>query len=386
MTCHNEHANKRMRSGLSEMADRTAISWSRNQRTSVKVEHWWTIDQFTFQRNKVIYSPIFDDQTEDKIRWRLELFPKGSSRDCEGYLCLFLKLCNPKEEGHLFVKYRLTLMNSTESTIAMKDWHSTTFNKEHSSSGKLKFVALDLVHSSVINSGNNSVISDQLKVKCEILYEVQQNPVYGYIPLQTPSRNAPGSLISNFEDMLRTRQLTDVVIEVQDKKFPAHKVVLAARSPVFLGMFENNLLEQQTNTIKIEDIEPRVFAEVLRFLYTDEVEKLDEMADKLLAAADKYILDLLKDKCEAYLSGQITLNSCCKMLILADRYSALDLKKIALDFIRCKSVEVYKTDGWKSFFQSAPPQLLQNIFEICMTAGPSTAFNLFSDEFLYSTW
>ena len=127
----------------------------------------------------VIYSPIFDDQTEDKIRWRLELFPKGSSRDCEGYLCLFLKLCNPKEEGHLFVKYRLTLMNSTESTIAMKDWHSTTFNKEHSSSGKLKFVALDLVHSSVINSGNNSVISDQLKVKCEILYEVQQNPVYG---------------------------------------------------------------------------------------------------------------------------------------------------------------------------------------------------------------
>ena len=43
-------------------------------------------------------------------------------------------------------------------------------------------------------------------------------------------------------------------------------------SAVFRAMFQTNLTEMQTNTLNIEEIEPAVFAEVLRFIYTDKVE------------------------------------------------------------------------------------------------------------------
>ena len=91
-------------------------------------------------------------------------------------------------------------------------------------------------------------------------------------------------------------------------------------------MFQSNLTEDQTNTLKIDDIEPDVFKEMLRFIYTDQVENVDALAEKLLAAADKYMLDLLKTKCEAYLATNITGENCCQLLILADLHSVERLK------------------------------------------------------------
>ena len=119
---------------------------------------------------------------------------------------------------------------------------------------------------------------------------------------------------------------------MQGVDFEAHKVVLVARSPVFDAMFQANLTEMQSNTLIIEDIEPIVFAEVLRFLYTDEVINLEDRTSDLLAAADKYMLDLLKLKCEAHLDKKITVENCSKLLLLADLHSAERLKKNCLGF------------------------------------------------------
>ena len=155
--------------------------------------------------------------------------------------------------------------------------------------------------------------------------------------------------------------LSDVLIQVEDTKFDAHKCLLSARSSVFLAMFQSDLTETQTNTLKIEGIEPAVFKEVLRFIYTDEVEQLDELAVELLAAAERYMLNLLKSKCEAHLAEKISVENCADLLLLADLHSALGLKTFVLDFFRSRAAEVAQTASWQQLMQSANPLLFRDI-------------------------
>lgn len=54
--------------------------------------------------------------------------------------------------------------------------------------------------------------------------------------------------------------------------------------------------ESQSDRVIIDDVEPDVMKEMLRFMYTGTAPNLDRMADTLLAAADKYQLDRLKVK------------------------------------------------------------------------------------------
>ena len=52
-------------------------------------------------------------------------------------------------------------------------------------------------------------------------------------------------------------------------------------------MFESQMLEGLSNRVQIEDVDPDVMNEVLRFIYTGKTNSIDKMADLLLAASDK---------------------------------------------------------------------------------------------------
>lgn len=69
---------------------------------------------------------------------------------------------------------------------------------------------------------------------------------------------------------------------------------MAARSPVFSAMFEHGMSEARNDRVQIDDIDPDVLKEMLRFMYTGVAPNLERMSDDLLAAADKYQLERLK--------------------------------------------------------------------------------------------
>ncbi|RVW90307.1 BTB/POZ and MATH domain-containing protein 4 [Vitis vinifera] len=105
--------------------------------------------------------------------------------------------------------------------------------------------------------------------------------------------------------------------------------------------------EDDKQEIVVEDMDPKVFKAVLHFIYRDSliedeelltsgsscmVSESDTIAAKLLAAADKYGLTRLRLMCEALLCKDISVNSVSKILALADRYHAMDLKAVCLKF------------------------------------------------------
>ncbi len=131
--------------------------------------------------------------------------------------------------------------------------------------------------------------------------------------------------------------LSDVTFNIRGHKFAAqHKIILAMRSPVFGAMFQHPTKEVQTGEVEVEDVDPDVFQEVLRYLYTGLTRStaMDVMAPGLLAAADKYLLDHLKTHCETHLIRQMSVKNCLDLLSFTTHDPAEGLQKYAIGLLQ----------------------------------------------------
>ncbi|OEL36187.1 BTB/POZ and MATH domain-containing protein 1, partial [Dichanthelium oligosanthes] len=113
-----------------------------------------------------------------------------------------------------------------------------------------------------------------------------------HVVKETPSLLVPPSNIQQHLGSLLSMEGADVEFRVGGETFVAHRLVLAARSPIFNAELYSPMKEGMvTNTIHIDDMEAQVFKAMLNFIYTDswpEMEQEDEsaMTQHLLVAAD----------------------------------------------------------------------------------------------------
>ena len=121
------------------------------------------------------------------------------------------------------------------------------------------------------------------------------------------------NLIPSIDKLRADHTLTDVTLQVKGKFLKAHKLILAATSPVFKVMFQDGTKEQQSGQVNIEDIDTNVFEEFLRFIYTGDVRHLPEIAEDLLAVADKYQVQSLKYTCIAQMLESLSADNATRM-------------------------------------------------------------------------
>ena len=79
--------------------------------------------------------------------------------------------------------------------------------------------------------------------------------------------------------------------------------------------------EKETKTVEIQDLDPDVMLEMLKFIYIGScsinIKNPDPDAEDvmgLLEAADKYHVDVLKDKCEEVMISILEPNNCLRIL------------------------------------------------------------------------
>ncbi|XP_057318423.1 speckle-type POZ protein-like [Microplitis mediator] len=108
------------------------------------------------------------------------------------------------------------------------------------------------------------------------------------------------SLSDDFSELYKVQDDRDVMIYVQGVAFPVHKRVLKARCPKLYEMVDHHqhMSDGNDNKVALTDIEPEIFKRVLEFMYTRNVEDLDDHAVGLLEAASNYELKRLKNLCE----------------------------------------------------------------------------------------
>ncbi|GBN41764.1 Speckle-type POZ protein [Araneus ventricosus] len=127
----------------------------------------------------------------------------------------------------------------------------------------------------------------------------------------------------------------DICLKGDDSTFQVHRCILAARSPVFKAVLENDTLESRTGLVKIAEISTEVLRLLLSFLYSSEVEEdLGYPNSALLyAAADKYgILSLLRI-CRRELKKNISVDNFDELLLMSHLHSDVKLKEFLTSFL-----------------------------------------------------
>ncbi|GBL97574.1 Speckle-type POZ protein [Araneus ventricosus] len=158
-------------------------------------------------------------------------------------------------------------------------------------------------------------------------------------------------LISLFSEGI----LCDIQLKTATEAFPAHKVVLSARSPVFKSMFETDMREKTNNSVEIEDLDATTVRQMLLFLYSDTLDNLDyESARSLYFAADKYQIVSLRHMCSNFLKENLLYSNCCDVLLLADKHQDKDLKISVQDCIADNDEVVLFSDEWKTLVENEP--------------------------------
>lgn len=69
----------------------------------------------------------------------------------------------------------------------------------------------------------------------------------------------PSDMGQGLKGLLESEIGCDIAFKVGDETFKAHKLVLAARSPVFRAQFFGLVGDRAINEIVVEDIEPSIF-------------------------------------------------------------------------------------------------------------------------------
>ncbi|XP_057318208.1 speckle-type POZ protein-like [Microplitis mediator] len=173
-------------------------------------------------------------------------------------------------------------------------------------------------------------------------------------------------IVDDLKDLFHSKEGSDVVLIVGDKKIPAHKTLLVSRSPVFSAMFKHKLKENQENEVDIPDMDPDICEKLLEFIYTDNVTDFDQFFERLYEPADKYQIPALKKVCEELLYKNVNVENAVQYLVLLDRHNAgEEFFNYILDFIAINSKKIIETPEFKALEKTNTELLMTIVTKIC---------------------
>ncbi|KAK3103543.1 hypothetical protein FSP39_020019 [Pinctada imbricata] len=131
-----------------------------------------------------------------------------------------------------------------------------------------------------------------------------------------------------------------------EERISAHKYILISRSCVFYSMFCGPLAESK-KSIPLPDIEPHIFKELLRFLYTESCDIQPDTVLPLLYSAKKYSIQNLAKKCVDFLDVDRT-DNVCTLLEQSYLYDEKELQQKCMTYISSHAKEVMDSEDFLS--------------------------------------
>ena len=168
----------------------------------------------------------------------------------------------------------------------------------------------------------------------------------------------------------------DLVIETNDcKEYHVHKQMLWNQSSIFDEILtksicskecsidvdsNDNIIKNNLEHLKVEDISSDVLEEVLYFIYTKSLCNGHRFAKTLIEIADNYKLIDLKLCCENHVMDDLTTQNLSEILSIANKYECEHLKKSSLLYCKSHCDHIYKDEGWKRL-EHEEPELYEEV-------------------------
>ena len=292
--------------------------------------------------------------------WRLRLYPGGVSETVGNYVSLYLDCLDATEDNPAREKHTFRLLNhvSDERHFEQKSLPLKT-HADRDGWGWGKFIAHTVLQNGEFIKNNSITIEMDLTVYSPFdlpVIDVSKNPFTINVTAST--------FIPEFSTLFENEDFTDITIVVEDVEFKAHRVVLAVRCQLLAGQFQSGMKDSTIASLTVIDstITPLIFREILRYIYTDQVDTtvLQEDPTHLMAAADIYGLDRLKLICEETMAKKMNAETCGWMLLAADQHHAEQLKRCCLLFIVRNMKAIVETESFQHLMLDHP-QLMKEI-------------------------
>ncbi|XP_006662215.1 BTB/POZ and MATH domain-containing protein 1-like [Oryza brachyantha] len=280
--------------------------------------------------------------------WKIKYYPNGSNESATGQISIFLVRVGGVDLGLLAdVQFDLIAQPAGTAAYALRFKHAF---RPDTSYGYASFVSPEkLEELGCLKDDSFTILLD---------VELEGPPFVVEVP--------PSSLGWHLGDLLGETEGADVAFVVGGERFPAHRLVLAARSLVFKAQLLGPLKVEKGATISIDDMHADVFRAFLHFIYTDELPDDDDddnddsaaaiMAQHLLVAADKYDMPRLRLMCESRMSKRVCVSTAATTLALAEQHGCHGLKEVVLRFLKLPShmKAVRCTEDYKHLLKSCP--------------------------------
>lgn len=300
-----------------------------------------------------------------EYEWSIRYYPDGVSHRCKKYISVFLELMTQGAQVRAAFSFRILV-----GQLEYSEWTGGSpclINQEESK--RCTYGWEKLIERTALETSVELLMLNRIAIVCHII--IMKEPVVSRSDLIPQTVILSSGLSSDYGKLLESKEEADITFLVSGEAFPAHKMVLIARSPVFKAMLCGSMIENGASTITVKEIEPEVFKALLHFIYTDtfpldnfDPSKATELTRQLLSAADRYGMEKLKVMCEGKLCMTIDVENIIIMLLLADQHQCNMLKQACLHFFATPNTmeKVMSTPEYDNL-KSQCPRLLVEFLE-----------------------
>jgi len=353
-----------------------SASWSyTDNEPDTKYDHAWSIAHFSrkmdMENGEELKSGVFAIRTKDRqTDWFMRINPNGEEKSCKGFVSLFLYkdgLCEVPINADIIFNI---IDKDGNKTRAKRCEYIFDKNLHSDNRGFAKFVS----HPELRHPNLNLLPNDTLTLLCEIsiagdniITSGTSKPIHNKLSKQLETSNRLSQDISAIFDNGR---FSDCTVVCDSREFHCHKNILSARSTVFEAMFTHDMTENRSSLVDIVDLDGDIVNDMINYIYSGRVENLDQKADRLISAAEKYDLGELKGLCETALCDNINTDNVLDLLVLADLHCASSVRNLALKFIVDNGKEIVSQCGWRDKLKSYP-EIMADMFEAMTTKVPN---------------
>ena len=153
--------------------------------------------------------------------------------------------------------------------------------------------------------------------------------------------------------------LTDVILVVEDKEFPAHRNILAANSDYFMAMFSGHMATTSDKVV-VKEITATAMELLLDFIYKGEILITEENVEDVFCGSCLLLLESVTQACCKFIQERLTLSSCWGIRALSDKFNCNDLLNRANTFIEENFMEAANCEEFLMLPPSDLGDLLMN--------------------------
>jgi len=175
-------------------------------------------------------------------------------------------------------------------------------------------------------------------------------PAFAFDEPEEDEKARPLYLNEMLQKLVAEEEMSDVTFIVgtgrKQRKVPAHRIVLAASSPLFEAMLyrPDIPMTDEDFEIVIPNEDPEIFQLLLHCIYTDKVDVNPATIQPLLEIAKKYQIEKMQSICSDFMSHDINVDNACELFQLSPNVAGG--KDVALEFILDNAEEVFDSKGF----------------------------------------